>query len=116
VPFAFDDYLDLADRTGQALRADKRGYIETQEPKILDGERERKEKGHPSCLGRRARRAQQHQGPHRRSRRLPTSIPGIFVACDMRRSRSLVVRAIRKGRQCARAVDEWLMGKSGLPR
>lgn len=45
-----------------------------------------------------------------------TSIPGIYSAGDMRRGQSLVVWAIREGRQCARAVDEFLMGTSELPR
>jgi glutamate synthase (NADPH/NADH) small chain len=45
-----------------------------------------------------------------------TSIPGIYSAGDMRRGQSLVVWAIREGRQCARAVDEYLMGTSELPR
>ncbi len=45
-----------------------------------------------------------------------TSIDGIFTAGDMRRGQSLVVWAIREGRQCARAVDEYLMGSSELPR
>lgn len=45
-----------------------------------------------------------------------TSINKIFSAGDMRRGQSLVVWAIREGRQCARAVDEFLMGKSNLPR
>ncbi len=45
-----------------------------------------------------------------------TSIDGIFAAGDMRRGQSLVVWAIREGRQCARAVDEFLMGSSDLPR
>ena len=45
-----------------------------------------------------------------------TSIDGIFAAGDMRRGQSLVVWAIREGRQCARAVDEYLMGSSDLPR
>ncbi|MDO4232602.1 MAG: glutamate synthase, partial [Lautropia sp.] len=40
----------------------------------------------------------------------------VFVAGDMRRGQSLVVWAIREGRQCARAVDEFLMGHSDLPR
>uniref|UniRef100_UPI000A547331 transposase n=1 Tax=Candidatus Thiosymbion oneisti TaxID=589554 RepID=UPI000A547331 len=35
VPFAFDDYLELVDWTGRALRADKPGYVKVQEPKIL---------------------------------------------------------------------------------
>jgi glutamate synthase (NADPH/NADH) small chain len=45
-----------------------------------------------------------------------TSLDGVFAAGDMRRGQSLVVWAIREGRQCARAVDEWLMGASDLPR
>ncbi|OOZ37854.1 glutamate synthase subunit beta [Solemya velesiana gill symbiont] len=45
-----------------------------------------------------------------------TSIDGVFAAGDMRRGQSLVVWAIREGRQCARAVDEYLMGVSDLPR
>ena len=45
-----------------------------------------------------------------------TSVPRIFAAGDMRRGQSLVVWAIREGRQCARAVDEFLMGSSDLPR
>jgi glutamate synthase (NADPH/NADH) small chain len=40
----------------------------------------------------------------------------VFAAGDMRRGQSLVVWAIREGRQCARAVDEFLMGASELPR
>ena len=40
-----------------------------------------------------------------------------FFACgDMRRGQSLVVWAIREGRQCARSIDEWLMGRTDLPR
>jgi glutamate synthase (NADPH/NADH) small chain len=45
-----------------------------------------------------------------------TSVPKVFAAGDMRRGQSLVVWAIREGRQCARAVDEFLMGGSELPR
>ena len=45
-----------------------------------------------------------------------TSVPKVFAAGDMRRGQSLVVWAIREGRQCARAVDEFLMGSSALPR
>ena len=45
-----------------------------------------------------------------------TSLPKVFAAGDMRRGQSLVVWAIREGRQCARAVDEFLMGFSELPR
>ena len=45
-----------------------------------------------------------------------TSQPKVFAAGDMRRGQSLVVWAIREGRQCARAVDEFLMGSSVLPR
>jgi glutamate synthase (NADPH/NADH) small chain len=45
-----------------------------------------------------------------------TSIPKVFAAGDMRRGQSLVVWAIREGRQCARAVDKFLMGTTTLPR
>jgi glutamate synthase (NADPH/NADH) small chain len=45
-----------------------------------------------------------------------TSVPKFFAAGDMRRGQSLVVWAIREGRQCARAIDEFLMGRSLLPR
>jgi glutamate synthase (NADPH) small chain len=45
-----------------------------------------------------------------------TSIQKVFAAGDTRRGQSLVVWAIREGRQCARAVDEFLMGVSELPR
>ena len=45
-----------------------------------------------------------------------TSKPKVFAAGDIRRGQSLVVWAIREGRQCARAVDEFLMGTSTLPR
>ena len=44
-----------------------------------------------------------------------TSVPRVFAAGDMRRGQSLVVWAIREGRQCARAVDAFLMGTSALP-
>ena len=45
-----------------------------------------------------------------------TSHDKVFTAGDMRRGQSLVVWAIREGRQCARAVDEFLVGESVLPR
>ncbi len=45
-----------------------------------------------------------------------TSLPKVFAAGDMRRGQSLVVWAIREGRQAARAVDEFLMGTTDLPR
>ena len=45
-----------------------------------------------------------------------TSADDVFACGDMRRGQSLVVWAIREGRQCARAVDEALMGASELPR
>ena len=45
-----------------------------------------------------------------------TNAAGVFAAGDTRRGQSLVVWAIREGRQCARAVDEFLMGSSTLPR
>ena len=45
-----------------------------------------------------------------------TSVPKVFAAGDMRRGQSLVVWAIREGRQCAREVDAFLTGSSDLPR
>ena len=45
-----------------------------------------------------------------------TNVPKVFAAGDMRRGQSLVVWAIREGRQAARSVDEFLMGYSDLPR
>ncbi|MFZ5781410.1 MAG: glutamate synthase subunit beta [Pseudomonadota bacterium] len=45
-----------------------------------------------------------------------TSVPRLYAAGDMRRGQSLVVWAIREGRQCARAIDEALMGTTNLPR
>ncbi|MCS6997037.1 MAG: glutamate synthase subunit beta [Casimicrobiaceae bacterium] len=45
-----------------------------------------------------------------------TNVPKVFAAGDMRRGQSLVVWAIREGRQAARAIDAYLMGSSNLPR
>ena len=45
-----------------------------------------------------------------------TNVDGVFAAGDVRRGQSLVVWAIREGRQAARSVDEYLMGASVLPR
>jgi len=45
-----------------------------------------------------------------------TSVPKVFAAGDMRRGQSLVVWAIREGRQAAREVDAFLMGSTSLPR
>ena len=45
-----------------------------------------------------------------------TANPKVFAAGDMRRGQSLIVWAIREGRQCARSVDAYLMGSSDLPR
>ena len=45
-----------------------------------------------------------------------TSVAKVFAAGDMRRGQSLVVWAIREGRQAARSVDEFLMGTTSLPR
>ena len=45
-----------------------------------------------------------------------TSVPKVFAAGDIRRGQSLVVWAIREGRQCAHAVDKFLMGATTLPR
>jgi len=43
-----------------------------------------------------------------------SSVPGVFAAGDMRRGQSLVVLAITEGRQAARYIDTWLMGRSFL--
>ena len=48
--------------------------------------------------------------------RYATSVEKVLAAGDMRRGQSLVVWAIREGRQCAREVDAFLMGSSDLPR
>jgi len=48
--------------------------------------------------------------------RYASSLDKVFACGDMRRGQSLVVWAIREGRQCARAVDEYLMGETTLPR
>jgi len=45
-----------------------------------------------------------------------TSVPKVFACGDMRRGQSLVVWAIREGRQTAHAVDKFLMGTTNLPR
>jgi len=45
-----------------------------------------------------------------------TNVPKVFAAGDMRRGQSLVVWAIREGRQAARTIDQYLMGESALPR
>jgi glutamate synthase (NADPH/NADH) small chain len=50
------------------------------------------------------------------TRAYQTSLPTVFAAGDMRRGQSLVVWAIREGRQAARAVDKFLMGATTLPR
>jgi glutamate synthase (NADPH/NADH) small chain len=50
------------------------------------------------------------------ARAYATSVSGVFAAGDTRRGQSLVVWAIREGRQCARSVDEFLTGSSELPR
>ena len=44
-----------------------------------------------------------------------TSIPGVFAAGDMSRGQSLIVWAIREGRQAARFIDKYLMGSTDLP-
>jgi len=44
-----------------------------------------------------------------------TSLDKVFAAGDMRRGQSLVVWAIREGRQCARSIDTWMMGRTNLP-
>ena len=45
-----------------------------------------------------------------------TNVAKVFAAGDIRRGQSLVVWAIREGRQAARSIDEFLMGFSDLPR
>ena len=45
-----------------------------------------------------------------------TSVPGVFAAGDMSRGQSLVVWALAEGREAARGIDEYLMGKTVLPR
>ena len=55
------------------------------------------------------------RGNVRRDERWMTSVPGVFTAGDMQRGQSLIVWAIAEGRSCARAVDEYLMGRSSLP-
>ena len=45
-----------------------------------------------------------------------TNVDKVFAAGDMRRGQSLIVWAIREGRQAARAIDAYLMGSSALPR
>jgi NADPH-dependent glutamate synthase beta chain and related oxidoreductases len=45
-----------------------------------------------------------------------TTVPGVYAAGDMRRGQSLVVWAIREGRQAARSIDLDLMGQTALPR
>jgi glutamate synthase (NADPH/NADH) small chain len=50
------------------------------------------------------------------TRAYQTSVPKVFTAGDMRRGQSLVVWAIREGRQAAHAVDKFLMGSTTLPR
>ena len=63
---------------------------------------------------RRARQARQRRSPTRKT--TSTSLDKVFACGDMRRGQCLVVWAIREGRQCARAVDEYLMGETNLPR
>jgi glutamate synthase (NADPH) small chain len=50
------------------------------------------------------------------TRNYQTSLSKVFVAGDMRRGQSLIVWAIREGRQAASAVDAFLMGSTNLPR
>ena len=50
-----------------------------------------------------------------RDERWMTSVPGVFTAGDMQRGQSLIVWAMAEGRSAARAVDEYLMGRSSLP-
>ena len=66
------------------------------------------------ALGARARPARQRRAPTTDDYR--TSVDKVFAAGDMRRGQSLVVWAIREGRQAAHAVDKFLMGSTLLPR
>jgi glutamate synthase (NADPH/NADH) small chain len=50
------------------------------------------------------------------TRAYASSVPKVFACGDMRRGQSLVVWAIREGRQCAASIDEALMGETILPR
>ena len=50
------------------------------------------------------------------TRNYQSSLPNVFAAGDMRRGQSLIVWAIREGRQAAAAVDAFLMGSTNLPR
>ena len=68
--------------------------------------------GHGGAVRRRARCARQRRGQRVGLQDLD---PRLFAAGDMRRGQSLVVWAIREGRQCARAIDEFLMGTTTLP-
>ncbi|MFZ9071229.1 MAG: glutamate synthase, partial [Burkholderiaceae bacterium] len=54
--------------------------------------------------------------PTEGSKAYATNVAKVFSAGDMRRGQSLVVWAIREGRQAAHAVDHFLMGSSNLPR
>ena len=64
----------------------------------------------PGWSSRRASRSTRAATSRPTSTDYGTSVPKIFACGDMRRGQSLVVWAIREGRQCARAVDEFLMG------
>ncbi len=55
------------------------------------------------------------RGNIRTDDRYATNIPKVFAAGDGRRGQSLIVWAISEGRECARGVDAWLMGRSDLP-
>ncbi len=69
---------------------------------------------HDQGSRRRARQARQRARRHASSTR--PAKPKVFSCGDMRRGQSLVVWAIREGRQCARAIDLSLMGETTLPR
>ncbi len=45
-----------------------------------------------------------------------TTVPGVFAAGDMARGQSLVVWALAEGREAARGIDKYIMGRSILPR
>ena len=79
-----------------------------------DGLRASGARGHDQFARRRARSARQRARRIRSPTRPRT--PKVFAAGDMRRGQSLVVWAIREGRQCAHAIDKFLMGSTSLPR
>ena len=56
-----------------------------------------------------------HRGNVKADAEKMTSVPGVFTAGDMARGQSLVVWALAEGREAARSIDRYLMGKTSLP-